>query len=72
MSRDLLVDDAVNLLLARGFAPSVERRGRHQKIRWIDQGRRQILVVSRSSSDWRARLNSRATLRRILRNGEGA
>jgi hypothetical protein len=62
-----LVRDAVALLRAHGFAPTVSNGGRHLRIRWLDQGRRYTLVVPRNPSDQRARLNSRAVLRRILR-----
>jgi hypothetical protein len=67
-----LVDDAVAILMANGFTPSVSNGGRHLKIRWHDHGRRFTLIVPASPSDQRARLNSRAVLKRILRaNGNG-
>jgi hypothetical protein len=66
-----LVHDAVSLLRARGFVPIVSNGGRHLRIRWFDNGRRYTLYIPSTPSDYRARLNSRATLRRILRsNGE--
>jgi hypothetical protein len=67
MRRNELVRQAVQVLTAHGFTPAVEQ-GRHIKIRWFDGERRQQLIVSRSSSDHRALLNSLSTLRRIIRN----
>ena len=62
-----LVDDAVNLLRDRGFVPTVSNGGRRLRVRWFDQGRRYTLFIPASPGDWRARLNSRAVLKRILR-----
>jgi hypothetical protein len=63
-----LVADALALLHAHGFTPSIsENGGKHIKIRWLDAGRRYTLVISRSPSDNRARHESRATLKRLLR-----
>jgi hypothetical protein len=64
---DELIRDAVEMLAARGFIPIVSNGGKHIKVRWFDQGRRYTLIVPRSPSDQRARLNSRAVLRRLLR-----
>jgi hypothetical protein len=64
-----LVDDAVALLRDHGFDPVISNGGRHLRIRWFDRGRRYTLYVPSTPSDKRARLNSRAALRRILRNG---
>jgi hypothetical protein len=64
-----LVNDAVALLKDHGFAPTVSNGGKHVRVRWVDAGRRFTLYVPASPSDHRARLNSRAVLRRILRNG---
>jgi hypothetical protein len=62
-----LVHDAVTLLRGHGFVPTVSNGGKHLRVRWFDHGRRYTLYVPASPSDHRARLNSRATLRRILR-----
>jgi len=62
-----LVDDAVTLLRDRGFVPTVCTNGKHTKVRWFDQGRRYTLFIPATPSDHRARLNSRAVLKRILR-----
>jgi hypothetical protein len=67
-SSNALVRDAVELLVERGFAPTVNDSSRHPKICWIDDtGRRCILVISRTPSDHRTRENSLALLRRLLR-----
>jgi len=63
-----LVGDALRLLHEHGFAPTIQENGRHIKLRWIDFGRRFTLVISRSPGDSRARQQSRAVLRRLLRN----
>jgi hypothetical protein len=65
---DELVHDAISLLRDRGFVPTVSNGGRHLRIRWFDSGRRYTLYIPSTPSDYRARLNSRATLRRMLRN----
>jgi hypothetical protein len=65
-----LADDACAILAAYGFAATIDIRGRHLKIRWVDaNGRQRFLVASKTPSDSRTRLNMRATLRRLLRNG---
>jgi hypothetical protein len=66
-----LVRDAVVLLRGHGFVPTVSNGGKHTKVRWFDHGRRYTLFIPASPSDKRARLNSRAVLRRILRNNGG-
>ena len=66
-----LVADALGMLAAAGFTPAIHGC-KHLKITWFDHGRRYTLVVPVSPSDRRARLNSRATLRRLLRTSEGA
>jgi hypothetical protein len=68
---DELVHDAVSLLRGRGFVPTASNGGRHLRIRWFDGGRRYTLYIPSTPSDYRARLNSRAVLRRLLRNNGG-
>lgn len=63
-----LVRDAVAMLKGHGFTPTVTNGGRHLRVRWFDGSRRFTLYVPSTPSDHRARLNSRAVLRRILRN----
>jgi hypothetical protein len=69
--RSTLVREAVAALVAHGFMPIVNNAGKHPKICWIDRkGRRCILVISRTPSDHRSRVNSLALLRRLLRTNE--
>jgi hypothetical protein len=63
-----LVRDAVAMLKGHGFAPTVSNGGRHLRVRWFDHGRRFTLYIPSTPSDHRAKLNSRAVLRRILRS----
>jgi hypothetical protein len=67
-----LVRDAVTMLRDRGFTPIVSNGGRHLRVCWFDGGRRYTLFIPASPGDVRARLNSRAVLRRILRSNGGA
>ena len=61
-----MVTDAVEMIRAAGFEPSVTR-GRHYKVRWLDpHGTLQCLVVSFSPGDQRAQRNSRSVLKRLL------
>jgi hypothetical protein len=65
-----LVSDARAILAEHGLTPTVDTSGRHLKVRWTDdQGRQRFLVVPQTPSGFRTRLNSRAMLRRLLRNG---
>jgi hypothetical protein len=64
------VREAVAALAVHGHAADVDLDGAHLKVRWIVNGRRHLLVIARSPSDCRAQANSRATLRRLLREGE--
>jgi hypothetical protein len=65
-----IVRMTLDLLKENGFTPTVRNGGKHLKIRWHDGNRSFTVVVSRSPSDRKAAKNARATLRRILRNGE--
>jgi hypothetical protein len=69
MNRNPLVLNALVMLERRGLAPVIDARGKHLKIRWSHRGRRFVLVVPRTPSGGRSLQNSRAMLRRILRNG---
>jgi hypothetical protein len=62
-----LVREALAVLGERGHAADLDLAGKHFKIRWVANGRKQLLVIARSPSDCRACANSRATLRRVLR-----
>jgi hypothetical protein len=65
-----LVKLTLDLLKENGFTPTISNGGKHLKIRWHDGNRNYTVVVSRSPSDRNAAKRARATLRRILRNGE--
>jgi hypothetical protein len=65
-----LVRQAVAALADAGHAADVDIGGAHFKISWTENGRRHLLVVSNSPSDHRAHANCRATLQRLLRQGE--
>ena len=62
-----LVREAVIALAERGHVADVDLSGAgHFKVRWIANGRRHLLVVSRTPSDRRSAANARALLRRLL------
>jgi len=69
--REELIADALQLLHQHGFTPQIQENGRHIKLRWVDFGRRFTLIISHTPSDDHARQNSRATLKRLLRNSHG-
>ena len=62
-----LLNDTLAILATHGFKPTVDNKGRHVKVRWNDAGRPFLFILPQSPSDPRARLNSRAVLRRLLR-----
>jgi hypothetical protein len=62
-----LVREALAVLGERGHTADLDLDGKHLKIRWVANGRRHLLVISRSPSDCRSHANSRATLQRLLR-----
>jgi hypothetical protein len=65
-----ILRESLKLIRDAGLKPRVDR-GRHWKITWVDQhGRQQRLTVSFSPSDRRARRQSRAVLRRLLRTSK--
>jgi hypothetical protein len=67
-----LVREAVKAVTAHGFVPIVRNGGKHVKLSWTSGGRRHVLVISRSPSSQRARMKSRAVLRRLLNGNGGA
>jgi hypothetical protein len=66
------VREAVAVLGRLGCAVDIDADGKHFKVRWLSRGRKHVLVVSRSPSDHRARKNSAAQLKRLLRANEEA
>jgi hypothetical protein len=73
-----LVRDAINMLVAHGVEPSISNGGKHIKIQWVGGCRRHVFTVSHRPTGPRAKANSRAALRRLLRqslamgNGENS
>jgi hypothetical protein len=64
--RNELLSDALTMIRSRGFKPHVTHN-RHWKVSWVDRcGHRRLLVIAFSPSDRRARMQSRAVLRRLL------
>jgi hypothetical protein len=59
-----LTREAVVVLAEHGYAADVD--GKHVKIRWLQNGRKHLLVIAKTASDRRAAANSRAMLRRLL------
>jgi len=64
-----LVREAVATVVAYGFVPTVRDGGKHFKVSWVANGRRRVLVISHSPSNQKARIRSRAVLRRLLNGG---
>jgi hypothetical protein len=61
-----ILEDALTAIRAAGFEPEIARN-RHWKVSWTDRrGRTRTLIVSFSPSSFRARVQSRAILRRLL------
>jgi hypothetical protein len=67
----LSVRECVIALSRVGHVADVDLDGAHFKVRWVANGKRHLLILSRSPSDWRSPANARATLRRLLRADEG-
>jgi hypothetical protein len=64
-----LVREAVIVPAERGFAADIDLGGNHIKGSWFQDGRKRLLIASRSPSDRRAALGSRTMLRRLLAEG---
>jgi hypothetical protein len=63
----LLVRDTLTLLAERGLAGEV-KQGPHYKVAFINEfGRKCLLVIAHSPSDWRAFKQNRSELRRLMR-----
>jgi hypothetical protein len=62
-----LVREAIDTLTSHGFTPAISNGSKHIKVTWVDDSRRQVFVVPCTPSDYRTRANSRAALRRLLR-----
>lgn len=64
------VREAVAVLAEYGHVADIDLDGKHLKVEWTANGRRHLLVISKSPSDHRSIANSRSTLRRLLRQEE--
>jgi hypothetical protein len=62
-----LVRDAVDVLVAHGLTPAISNGGKHIKIAWVVGGSRHLFTISHRPRGARVRANSRATLRRLVR-----
>lgn len=60
------IDTAVAELDALNISSNVEPRGKHVAIVWQHNGERRSYVTARTPSDWRAPMNARRDIRRIL------
>ena len=68
MNRQYL-DTLVRELAHHGVADwQIDRRHHHPRLVFERDGKKTFYVMPASSSDWRATLNARADLRRILRS----
>jgi hypothetical protein len=61
----VIIREAVAAL--NGCVADVDLDGRHVKVTWTANGRRRLLIISKTPSDSRAAANSRSALRRLLR-----
>lgn len=66
MSNDCL-DAALAELSAAGITPAVEQGRKHIKVMWQHNGHDRMYVTGNSPSDWRAPLNVRSDIRRMLK-----
>lgn len=55
-----------------GLSYTLEHRGKHVKVTWFAGGRRHVYACAKTPSDWRAMLNCRSRVRRMLRQQQGA
>jgi len=60
---DLLLDE----LERYGLRGEVADRGKHLEVAWQTPHGRRFVITARTPSDWRAGLNTRSTLRKLLR-----
>lgn len=67
MNNDCL-DAALSELRAVGIDPAIEHGGKHIRIVWDHDGQQRLFIVPKTASDWRAALNSRSDIRRMLKS----
>jgi Rha family phage regulatory protein len=62
------LDAALSELRAAGIEPDVSPGGKHIRITWDHNGASRLFVVPLTSSDWRAPMNCRSDVRKILKD----
>ena len=65
-----LAREAIEMLTAHGVTPAVSNGGKHIKIAFMAGCRRHVLIISHRPHGSRIWANSRAALRRLLRQVE--
>ena len=67
MSKNKILQSAVNELKSAGIEPEIVKGGKHIRVKWEHNGHSRHMTVPVSSSDYRAAKNNIAGIRRILR-----
>lgn len=67
MARLSEAEVAGRVLAAAGIDFTVDKRGKHYKVRWEVGGRKFSYSCAKSPGDWRASENCRYAVRRLLR-----
>ena len=62
-----VTETIVRELKLHGITPTLMNGGKHNKILWEAEGNKRVYVAPITPSDFRARLNARAEVRRMLR-----
>jgi hypothetical protein len=62
-----LVREAIVMLTGAGLVGDVDLDGRHYKVHWRVNGHKRSLIISKTPSGPHALVNSRTTLKRLLR-----
>lgn len=65
--RNECVDLVINELERYGLRGEVAERGKHLEVAWSTPHGRRFVIVAKTPSDWRASLNTRSDLRKMLR-----
>lgn len=67
MSKNKILQSALDELKAAGIEPEVIKGGKHIRVKWLHNGHSRHMTVPVSSSDYRAAKNNICSIRRILR-----
>lgn len=62
------IEAAVKELEASGIEPTVRHGGKHIAVLWVHNGQERVFHTAATPSDYRAPLNVRSDIRRMLRN----